>query len=148
MPALTPELERLLAQTRLELLPEDYYIVRLPADTKAIPGEWYRPATTRFAVFIRAPRGITLVVSRRKWLRMQNLFESYDISQPMRVMTLDLEIPLGTAGYVAALAGPLAAAGISIVPIAGYDRDHIIVQKQDLPRAARVLREFLAGCRR
>jgi hypothetical protein len=147
MPRLTPELLKLFAQTKLELLPEDYYLVRLPRDTKAIPGEWYREATTRFAVFIRAPKGITLVVSRRKWLRMQNLFERHEISEPMRVITLDLELPLELHGYFAAVADVLASAGISIMPIAGFDRDHVVVNKRDLPRAMKVLRQFLASCK-
>ena len=147
MARISAELAKLFAQTKLELLPEDYYLVRLPADTRAIPGEWYRPATTRFAVFIRAPKGITLVVSRRKWLRMQNLFESYELSDPVRVITLDLELPLELHGYFAAVADVLAGAGISILPIGAFDRDHVLVHKKDVPRAMKVLRQFLATFR-
>jgi hypothetical protein len=145
---LTPQVRNLFARTKLELLPEDYYVVHLPLETRPIPGEWYRPATTRFAVFIRAPRGITLIVGRRKWLRMRNLFTRYTISEPMRVVTLDAALSLDVYGYLAAVSEVLAAGKISVVPIGSFDRDHIVVKKRDLPRAIRLLRQFLASCKK
>jgi len=144
----SPELRRLFAQTRIQVLPEDYYIVHLPLDARPIPGEWYRPATTRFAVFIRAAKGITLIVARRKWLRMKNLFERFELSQPMRIISLEMSLSLETHGYLAPIVGTLAESKISIVPVAAFDRDHIVVKKDDLPRAVRVLREFLAEFRK
>jgi hypothetical protein len=44
-------------------------------------------------------------------------------------------------GVFASLAGPLAAAGISIFPIATYDTDHVLVKEIDLLRAVNVLVE-------
>ena len=148
MPQLSPQLRKLFAETKLDVLPEDYYLVHLPVDTKPIPGEWYRPATTQFAVFIRAPKGITLIVARRKWLRMQNLFDEYELSAPMRVVTLDMALSLEVYGYIAVVAEILAQAAISIVPIAAFDRDHIVVKKAELPRTVRLLRQFIAGCKK
>jgi hypothetical protein len=57
------DVRKLIAKTKLVVMPEDYFLIRLPVDAKPIPGEWYRPATTRFAVFIREPKEITLVVA-------------------------------------------------------------------------------------
>jgi len=148
MAPLAPRLKRLLARTKLEVLPEDYYLVQLPLDTKPIPGEWYRPATTRFAVFIRAPRGITLIVARRKWLRMKKMFSSFETSEPMRVVTLDMALSLDVYGYIAEVSRVLAREKISIVQIAGFDGDHIVVRKADLPRTVRVLRRFIASCKK
>lgn len=44
-------------------------------------------------------------------------------------------------GIFASLASPLAAAGISIFPIATYDTDHILVKQTNLETALRVLLE-------
>ena len=147
MAPLAPHLKKLFALTKLEVLPEDYYLVHLPLDTKPIPGEWYRPATTQFAVFIRAPGGITLIVTRRKWLRMKKMFDSFETSEPMRVVTLDMALSLSVYGYIAEVSQVLAQEKISIIPIAAFDRDHIVVRKADLPRTVRVLRQFIASCK-
>ena len=142
------DVRKLLAKTKLVIMPEDYYLVRLPVDPKPIPGEWYRPATTRFAVFIREPHEITLVVPRRKWLRMQNIFERFEVSGPMKVITFDIELSLEVYGYIAAISRPLADAGISVLPMSSFHRDHILVSKKDLPRAVRLLRQLVQDCRR
>lgn len=44
-------------------------------------------------------------------------------------------------GIMAALAGELAAAGISLFALSTYDTDHILVQQDDLLRAVQALRE-------
>ena len=137
------DLKKILARTKLVVMPEDYYLIRLPVDAKPIPGEWYRPATTRFAAFIREPDEITLIVARRKWLRMQNLFEKYKVSGPMKVITFDAKAPVIANGYLAVISSVLAEAKIGFVPISTFNHNHIVVQKADLPRTVRLLRQFL-----
>ena len=39
---------------------------------------------TRYAVFVREPKDITLIVTRRKWLRMQHMFEKPKVSELMK----------------------------------------------------------------
>jgi len=143
MAARSANARNLLGRTNLVVLPEDYYLVRLPANTKPIPGEWYRPATTRFAAFIREPKEITLVIPRRKWLRMKTLFDKYKLAGPWKVITFDIELPLNVYGFIAPIATVLAEAKITILPIFSFDRDHVLVRKEDLPRSVRILREFL-----
>ncbi len=148
MAELPANLKKLFARTKLVVLPEDYLLVRLPVDARPIPGEWYRPATTRFGAFIREPKEITLIVTRRKWLRMQNVFKQYKVSGPMKVITFDIKLSLVVYGYLAALSRVIADDKISLVPISSFHRDHILVAKQDLPRTVRVLRQFLQSCKR
>jgi len=147
MPALSARLRKLFAKTKLVILPEDYLLIHLPLDSRQIPAEWYRPATTHFAVFIREPRGITLAITRRKWLRMRNLFKKYEVSGPMKVVTFDIEIPLDVHGYIAPITKTLADGGISVVLVSTYVCDHILVRKEDLPRSIRLLRQFRESCK-
>lgn len=148
MPGLTKELRNHLAQTKLEVLPEDYYLVSLPPDGKLIPGEWYRPATTRFALFLREPRQVSLVVARRKWLRMRNLFEKYEVAGPMKVLTFDKKISMRVCGYMSAIGNVLVSAKLCVIPISTMTRDHILVNKSDLPRTVKLLREFIEECKK
>lgn len=147
MPARVADLYKLLGRTKLVVLPEDYFLVRLPVETKPIPVEWSRPAVTHFGAFIREPHEITLVVARRKWLRMQSIFDEYDVSEPMKVITFDIKLSLTVYGYIAAISRVLADAKISVVPMSSFNRDHILVSKKDLPRSVRLLRHFLQECK-
>lgn len=140
---LTADLKELLVRTKLSVLPEDYLVVRLPLDSKTIPGEWYRPATTRFAVFIREPKEISLVVSRRKWLRMQSIFDKYKVSGPMKVIAFDCKLSMVAPGYMAAIGSVLAESKVSVLPVSTLSSDHILVNKADLPRSVRLLRQYI-----
>ena len=147
MPTISAELKKLLARTNLVLFPEDYVIVYLPVGIQAIPGEWFRPATTRFAAVIQEPKLITMVVPRQKWLRMQNMFEKYDVSGPYKVIGFDVKLSLVASGYMASIGSVLRESKISALPISSFKHDHIIVPKAELPRAVKVLRNFLDSCK-
>jgi hypothetical protein len=148
MRALSADLKKLLTRTSLVVFPEDYVIVYLPIGIQAIPGEWFRPATTRFAAVIQEPKLITMVIPRQKWLRMQNMFEKYDVSGPYKVISFDVKLSLVATGYMAAFGSVLREAKISALPISSFKHDHIIVPKAELPRTVKVLRHFLATCKK
>jgi len=146
MSDLNQDLRELLVRTKISVLPEDYLAIRLPVDVKPLPGEWYRPATTHFAVFIREPKEISLIVSRRKWLRMQSIFHKYHVSGPMKVISFDNKISMVVPGYMCTIGSVLADAKISAIPISTLCGDHLLVQKADLPRTVRLLRQFIHQC--
>ncbi len=148
MAELSGELRELLTHTRLVVFPEDYGVVYLPISIQAISGEWFRPDTTRFAVVIQEPRVITMVVPRRKWLRMQSMFDKYDVNGPLKVISFDVKLSLVATGYMCAIGSVLTEANISAIPISSFRGDHIIVPKEDLPRTIKVLRGFLARCKK
>ena len=148
MRAISGELKELLVRTNLVVLPEDYVVVYLPVGTKTIPGEWFRPATTRFAAVIQEPKLITMVIPRQKWLRMQSMFDKWDVSGPYKVVSFDVKLSLVALGYMATIGSVLTDSRISALPISSFKHDHIIVPKEELPRAVKVLREFLENCRK
>lgn len=144
MPELSPSPRKQLSRIRLKILPEDYLVVHLPPNENAVPAEWYRPATTRFAVFIRDPDTVTLVVPRRKWLGMQNLFRRSRIVEIVRVVTLDIGRARKLDPCLAAIGQVLTEAGLGVAPLSSFHRNHFLVPKQNLPRAVRLLRQLLA----
>jgi hypothetical protein len=143
MPAISAELRELLIHTELLVFPEDFVVVYLPHNIKAISGEWFRTATTRFALMIQEPKMITMVIPRRKWLRMQNLFEKFEASGPWKVIRLKVKQSTGVADYLAAFESVLNDLKIPFIPVSTLKTNHILVPKSDLPRAVRLLREFL-----
>jgi hypothetical protein len=150
MTALSAELRKLLTRTNLVVFPEDYVVVYLPVNIKAIPGEWFLPATTRFAVVIQEPKVITMVVPRGKWLRMQTMFENYkiEVAGPFKVISFDVKLSMIASGYMAAIGSVLTESSLSSIPISSFRHDHILVPKADLPHSVRVLRNFLSSCKK
>jgi hypothetical protein len=62
-----------------------------------------------------------------------------EATRGFRVLRVEGPLPLGMVGVAASIAGPLADAGISIIPIGTYDTDYILVQDADLPHALSTL---------
>ena len=145
MPELTAKLRKELDLIQIKVLPEDYIFVRLPPDAKAIPGEWYRPATTRFAVFIRDPEEITLIVAQRKWMGMRNLFRKCRVSRKVRVVMLDLRRVKHPARCLPIIGRAFVEAGLATAPLASAHAVHVLVRRENLPKTIRVLRGLLSG---
>jgi hypothetical protein len=57
-------------------------------------------------------------------------------------------LPLNLVGIVAAIADPLAAAGMSIFAISTYDTDYVLVKARELEAALQVLRQAGHGITR
>ena len=143
MPAISAELKELLKKTELYIFPEDFVVVYLPHNVKTISGEWFRQATTRFALVIREPKLVTMVIPRRKWLRMQNIFEKYETNGSWKVISFKIKNKPVLNSYLAAVESALKDSKIRIMPVSTLRSCHILVPKLDLPRAVRLLRDFL-----
>jgi len=146
MPAISAKLRELLIQTELFVFPEDFVVVHLPKEHRAISAEWFRYATTRFAMVIQEPKMITMVIPRRRWLRMQNMFEKYEANGPWKVISLKVKQSDEMTSYLATIVSVLKDAKISIIPVSTIKNNHILVPKSDLPRAVRLLRDYLENC--
>jgi hypothetical protein len=111
-------------------LPGELAVCQLPTDAAIPDWTWGGPVSAvvrtadELSVVCAAdavPGGVTC---RRGWrcLRVEGPFD------------------LGQVGVMAALTGPLAAAGVSLFALSTYDTDYLLVQGDDLPRAAEALR--------
>jgi len=136
-----------LATTKLSVLPEDFLVVHLPPDTEPLPPEWYRPTAARFGATIRDPEELVLILSKRKWLRMHSIFEKYEVDGPFKVVELATEAVKPVPGYLSKLGAVLAESQVRGFPISSFRRNHILVQKRDLPRTMRILRKFVEQCK-
>jgi len=143
MPVLTEDLKKLLTRTKPVVFPEDYIAVYLPIGVKTIPGEWFRPATTVFAAVLQESKLVTMILPLRKWRRMQSMFEKYDVSGPLKVISFDVQSSLAAGKFRVAIASILAESDISSIPISSFKSYHIIVPKADLPRTVKALRKYL-----
>ena len=66
---------------------------------------------------------------------------SEDTRPGWRLLTVRGPLEFDLTGVMAALAGELAAAGVTMLAVSTFDTDHVLVREADLDRAVRALRE-------
>ncbi len=114
----------------LELLPDTLAICRLDAGAP-IP-EWARESRT-FLTLSRTPDELSITAVQSAVpaeVRCQRAYRAVRVRGPL---------PLDLVGILAAIADPLAKAGLSIFAISTFETDYVLVRAQDLESAIRVL---------
>jgi hypothetical protein len=114
----------------LELLPETLAVCRLQA-TAPLPG-WAQQATG-FLTVSRTAEELSITAVQEMVPADVTSVRNY------RALRVRGPLPLDLIGILAAIADPLADAGLSIFAISTYDTDYVLVKAQDLETALGVL---------
>jgi len=114
----------------LTLLPVSFALCRLGA-AEPVP-EWTTSAPT-FLSISRSPDELSIVADDAAVPPHVNAKRGY------RALRIDGPMPLELVGVMAAIASPLAAAGVPIFAIATYDTDYVLIRGDDLSRAVSIL---------
>ena len=119
-----------MSELALTVLDDRFAICRLPADAE-VP-EW----VTRAAAFLsvsRTPTELSIIADEGA------IPAELDAQRGYRALRVEGPLPLELVGVLAALAAPLAAAGVPIFPVATYDTDYLFVRDTELARAVAAL---------
>lgn len=133
-PMAGPGIEDYIRRTELDVDPETYSILRLSDDARLEARH-----TGRALAWFRAKGDHTLVVpleELRTWKEVPGLIERDD---GWRRITLGVDVPLNQSGFLQPFADALAHERISILPLSGYRRDHLLVHSVNLERALAAL---------
>ncbi len=111
---------------RLRLLVQPWRLVvqRFDADTPLVEVAALAPSEG-FAALVRSPESVTLVRETR----------SGDIGIVWRAIEIAGSFAFSETGVLAAIASPLAAAGVSIFAVNSYETDFVLVAEDDLELA-------------
>lgn len=111
------------------------------------PGRW---AACRLAPDDALPAWATLpaplTVVARTWTELSIVVPEEHVPNDVtsecgfRVIEVVGPVPFAVTGLIASLSGPLAAAGISLFPVATFDTDYVLVKEEALASAVEVLR--------
>ena len=115
----------------LQLLPEVLAVCRLAPDAP-LP-EW--AVEDDFVSITRTRDELSVVVPQER------VPEGVQAQRDFRALKVAGPLAFDEIGILAALAGPLAAAGISIFAVSTYDTDYVLVRESDLGKALGVLRD-------
>ena len=90
-------------------------------------------------MLLRDTHETTLLVEEDDWLAMRHAARDARVERGFRLVTLDIELEWNVVGFLARVAGILAAAGIPVGALSAFSRDHLLIKQEQLGAALRVL---------
>jgi len=139
--AAVPSVAELLRETKVEVAPANYVVIGVGLQ------DWQRlledpelsPRADAPFMIMRDAHEVTMVIEEDDWRRLRHALRDARSEVGYRLVTLDVELPWTTVGYLARVTEVLAAAGISVGAISSFSRDHLLIKQDDLGNALRVL---------
>jgi hypothetical protein len=114
----------------LELLADTLAVCRLPADA---PVPDWAAGPSRFVTVSRTSEELSITVVQ------SHVPPEVRCERDYRALRVKGPLPLNLIGVLAAIADPLAAAGLSIFAISTFDTDYVLVKAHDLEPAVAAL---------
>jgi len=135
-------LTQIIAQTHLFTDAVDYIMVRIPAESAAqVLAAWGTEAG--MAALVRDKDETSLLVAQSVWEHSPLARKAWPVSPIYRLITLDTPLDFSVVGYLAAWTAVLAEAGISILALSTFSRDHLFVPAGDFDRAWALLTDLI-----
>jgi hypothetical protein len=135
----------LLAKSRIEVSPETFAVISLSNDDwlELLKNPELSPRmTTPFMIF-KDRWEVTLVLDDIDFGTLRHLIRNAQIEKNFRLLSFDVDLAFDVVGFIAQIAKILSEADISILPIASFSRDHILIRQDDLANTLKTLRGFV-----
>ncbi len=141
----TADVHELMRRTKVEVAPETFVVVGLGhVDwTRLLENPELCPRADAVFMLLRDPYEVTLLLEEVDWRTMRHAAREARVESGFRLVTLGVELPWTTVGYLARVTEILAAAGVSVGALSAFSRDHLLVKQDDLARALRALGEHV-----
>jgi hypothetical protein len=139
------EVEELLKKTRVEVSLETYFLVSMKHEEwrKLLETPELAPRMTAPFMIFSDKYEVTLLLDDIDFGTMRHAIREAKKQGNFRMLTFDLVMDFDVVGFMALVSKILAEAGISIVALSAFSRDHILVNQDDLPKALKVLGPFV-----
>lgn len=119
----------------------EYALLRLPTRGHMVAAGVLAEFGFPFSLVIHARDEVTLVLPREAVEDFRRrLVDVQDFGRTFRLITFDGDIDPTVVGFMAAISTALAAAGVFIIPIGAFTRDHLLVYSEQLDLAMETLR--------
>ncbi len=141
----TADAAELLRRTKVEVAPETFVVVGLGHEDwkRLLENPELSPRADAVFMLLRDPYEVTLLLEEEDWRTMRHAAREARVESGFRLVTLNVELPWTTVGYLARVTEILAAAGVSVGALSAFSRDHLLVKQDDLARALRALGEHV-----
>jgi hypothetical protein len=139
-------MRRILSETVVKEHADDYRVVSIKLD-EAKARSLLRDLQP-FSSVTYDNNEVSVVLRASDWERLKGEFSGFDEAGPYKLLTFDIVLDLSIVGFLSVVSAVLAEEGVSIYAISTYLRDHILVRKEDSPRAVAALRKLIEEYRR
>ena len=134
-----PRIATLLRQARGQARPERFVLAALEPKERVVVARLLAGVTAPFMQLIAEPDVLTLLLPQSDWRSLRPAFPHARVQAPFRVISFDHDLPDDLVGFLAVASRALADAGVPILAICGYTKDHILVREEHLERALAAL---------
>lgn len=136
----------ILENSRVEVDPETFTLVSLSRN------EWIRllespelsPRMTAPFMIFSDKYEVTMLLDEIDFGTVRHALRDAKIERGFRLLTFDVELDFNVVGFLAEVSRILADAGISIVALSAFSRDHLLIKQSDLPNALKALSGHVA----
>lgn len=143
---MTQTVEQALAQAALYSDSAAYTLLRLPGQAVIAAAGVIAEISEPFCALIVDKDEVSLIIPSDALADFANRLPGHIASpQAYRLITFDLELDLALVGFMARVSKTLAEAGVSILPLAAFSRDHILVPAAQFDIAMSALRKLQSG---
>lgn len=143
---MTANAQQLLADCKLYSDPHDYVVISLPARAIMAAAGVVAEFGDAFSAVIVDKDEVTLVLLAAAWPDFAERLPDHRVAQnTYRLITFDIQLDMSVVGFMALVSTALAAAGISILPLAAFTRDHLLVKSTQVESALITLRRLQAS---
>lgn len=118
----------------IDITAGDYTVARLPKGAAPPPG-LFEEGEPGLVSVTSTPDEVSVVCPTGRAPKVESSHDGW------RLLTVRGPLEFSLTGIMAALAGALAAAGVSLFAVSTFDTDHVLVKATDLDRATDALRQ-------
>jgi len=127
----------------------DYSLIQLPSRAILVAAGILAEVADPFSAIVVDKDEVTLIIPTELVVefntRLERISDHQITQEPYRLITLDIVLDFDLVGLMARVAQALADAGISILPIAAFSRDHILVPAAEYGKAVSALEHLKAN---
>lgn len=134
-----PESAHLFSRARLYSDEALYTLVHLPPTAITAGAGVLAELAEPFSAVIVDKDEVTLILPADKWTYFQERLVDWQAAGPYRLITFDLPLDLALTGFMAIVSRVLDEAGIPLLAVSAFERDHLLVPAEQFEAAVSAL---------
>ncbi len=133
------------AQAALYSDERSYCLIHLPAQAITAAAGVLAEIGEAFSALIVDKDEVTLIVPQDAWEEFARRLPDHRMTSDFRLITFDLPLDMALIGFMALVARIVADAGVSLMALSAFERDHILIPAAQFPAAWGALRAAQQG---
>ena len=136
----------ILREAKVSVSPETFAIVSITPDEMSalLADPSLSPRMTAPFMIFKDAHEVTLILDDQDLRNMRPGLAEAKVANGYRLLTFETVLDLSVVGFMAAVSRILADAGVPILPISAFSRDHILIRQADLSNALKALGPHVA----